>query len=94
MTEDQAIEIALEYARMNNIPVGGDLDAQYYDLRRLDSMAVTCSPETLETYESVRRQFRNHWTIAIPTIQQPGEVVSPSSTLILVFDDGEVSVFE
>jgi hypothetical protein len=76
------------------VPIGRGAKARHLTVAELDALAVNCPPEILETYRSVRSKFRDHWSVLIPLPQEPREVTIPSETIIVVFDDGEVSLFE
>ncbi len=94
MTEDDAIRRALEYASSIGITPAGDVEAQYFNLERLDALATVCPDDMVETYHSVRSRFRSHWAVTIPLMKAPGTVASPASAVVQVFDTGEATLLD
>src|SRR3954451_4736020 len=63
MTEAEAVRKALEYVQATALEVGPVVEVKYVDLSHLDEKAKDCPPDLLETYNSVRKTFRNQWVV-------------------------------
>jgi hypothetical protein len=92
MTKDEAIRKALEYVQTAALEVGPVVDVTQLDLRRLDEQAKECPPDLVETYNSVRKTFRNQWVVAFKKNDVPGQVSCPETRLVCVFETGEVTL--
>jgi hypothetical protein len=93
MTKEEAIRKALEYVEARALSVGAVVDVRYLDVAGLDAMAKQCPPALIETYKSVRKDFRNHWVVAFGKPDLAGQVSCPSEDLVCVFETGEVALF-
>ena len=93
MTKEEAVSKALEYVRATALEVGPVVDVKYVSLSHLDGIAKDCPPDLLETYNSVRKTFRNQWVVTFKTTHVPGQVSCPETRLVCVFDTGEVALF-
>jgi hypothetical protein len=92
MTRDQAICKALSFVKENRLEIGPMKDVRFLDLDYLDGKANQCPPELMETFNSVRKNFRNHWVVSFGIIEATGQTSCPSSRSVSVFDDGEVTL--
>ena len=93
MTKEEAIRLALDYVQATALEVGPVVDVKYLDLGHLDEQAQDYPPDLVETYNSVRRIFRNQWVVAFKINDVPGQVSCPETRLVCVFDTGEVTLF-
>ncbi|MBV9124418.1 MAG: hypothetical protein JO112_13745 [Planctomycetes bacterium] len=93
MTNEEAVRKAMEYVRAAALEVGAVVDVRYVDLRHLDEKAKGCPSEFLETYNSVRKSFRNQWIVLFQRNKVPGQVSCPETHLVCVWDTGEVALF-
>lgn len=93
MTEEEAVRNALEYVQAANLEVGAIVDVKFVDLGYLDEKAKDCPPDLLETYNSVRKTFRNQWVVTFKANDVPGQVSCPETKLVCVFETGEVALF-
>lgn len=93
MTKEEAVQNALEYVRAANLEVGAIVDVKYVDLDCLDEKAKDCPPELLDTYNSVRKTFRNQWVVTFKATDEPDQVSCPETKLVCVFETGEASLF-
>jgi hypothetical protein len=93
MTKEEAVKNALEYVQAANLEVGAIVDVKYLDLDCLDEKAKDCPPEMLDTYNSVRKTFRNQWVVTFKAADELDQVSCPETKLVCVFDTGEVSLF-
>jgi hypothetical protein len=93
MTKDEAVEKALDYVRATALEVGPVADVRYVSLTQLEEKARDCPRDLLETYNSVRKAFRNQWVVAFKVKEVAGQVSCPETRLVSVFDNGEVGLF-
>ena len=89
MLKDEAVAKAVEYVKSLDLDVGSIVDAVYFDAKQLDEMAKICPTEMVETYNSVRRQFRNRWVVYFEKPERLGQVVSHARHVVYVFESGE-----
>ncbi len=93
MTKEEAIRKALEYVQATAVEVGPVVEVNYFDLSYLDEKAKDCPPDLLDTYNIVRNTFRNQWVVTFKIPDVPGQVSSPETKMVCVFETGEVSLF-
>jgi hypothetical protein len=93
MTKEEAVRNALEYVLANDLEVGAIVDVKYIDLGYLDERSEDCPPDLLETYNSVRKTFRNQWVVTFKANHSPGQVSCPETKLVCVFETGEAALF-
>jgi hypothetical protein len=93
MTKEEAVRKALEYVQATALEVGPVVDVTYVDLRHLDEKVKDCPPDLLETYNSVKKTFRNQWVVTFKINDVPGQVSCPETRLVCVFETGEVALF-
>ncbi len=92
MMKEEAVTRALDYVRTAALDVGPIVDVRFLDIRHLDEMAEKCPPDLVETYHSVRESFRNQWIVAFKNPEAPGQVSSPETTCVCVFENGEITI--
>jgi hypothetical protein len=92
MTKVEAVRKAIEYAQATALEVGPVVEVRFVDLRHLDEMARDCPPDMLETYNSVRKSFRNQWIVTFQRNDVPGQVCCPETRMVCVLETGEVTV--
>jgi len=93
MTKEEAVRKALEYVQATALEVGPVVDVKYVDLSHLDEKAKDCPPDLLETYNSVRKTFRDQWVVTFKINDVPGQLSCPETRLVCVFETGEVTLF-
>ena len=93
MTKEEAVRKAVEYVQAAALEVGPVVEVRYVDLSHLDEKAKDCPPDLLETYNSVRKGFRNQWVVSFKRNQVPGQVSCPETSMVCVFETGEVTLF-
>jgi hypothetical protein len=93
MTKEEAVRNALEYVQAANLEVGAIVDVEYIDLDSLEEKAKDCPPDLLETYDSVRKNFRSQWVVTFKASDRPGQVSCPETKLVCVFETGETTLF-
>jgi hypothetical protein len=93
MTKEEAVSKAVEYVQAAALEVGPVAEVRYVDLSHLDEKAKDCPPDLLETYNSVRKSFRNQWVISFKRNEVQGQVSCPETRMVCVFETGEVMLF-
>ena len=93
MTKAEAVRKALEYAQATALGVGRLVEVKYVDLNYLDEKAKDCPPDLLETYNSVRKTFRNQWIVTFQINDVSDQVSCPETRMVCVFETGEVTLF-
>lgn len=93
MTKEEAVRKALEYVRAAALEVGPVAEVDYVGLSDLDEKAKDCPPDLLDTYNSVRKNFRNQWVVSFKKSEVPGQVSCPETHMVCVFETGEVTLF-
>jgi hypothetical protein len=93
MTKEEAVRNALEYVQAAHLEVGAIVDVKYVDLNCLEEKAKDCPADLLETYNSVRKTFRNQWVVTFKANEKPGQVSCPETKLVCVFETGEATLF-
>jgi hypothetical protein len=93
MTKEEAIRRALDYAQAASLDVGSIVDVKYLDINDLDGQAKDCPPDLVETYHSVRKNFRNQWVVTFQAKDVPGQVSCPETRLVCVLEKGEAMLF-
>ena len=80
MTKEEAVRKAVECVQAAALDVGPIVEVKYFDLSDLDEKSKDCPPNLLETYNSVRKTFRNHWVVSFKRNDVlPGQVVCPET---------------
>jgi hypothetical protein len=93
MTKEEAIRKALDYAQAASLDVGSIVDVKYLDINDLDEKAKACPLDLVETYHSVRKNFRNQWVVTFQAKSVPEQVSCPETRLVCVFETGEAMLF-
>lgn len=93
MTREEVIRKALEYVQATGLEVGSLAEVKYIDLNHLEAKAKDCPPDLLETYSSVRKNFRNQWAVSFKTNKISGQVSCPEIRMVCVFETCEVTLF-
>jgi hypothetical protein len=92
MTKEEAVRKALEYVQAAALEVGPVVEVKFVDLSYLDEKSKDCPPDLLETYNSVRKSFRNQWVVTFKINDVPGQVSCPGARMVRVFETGEVTL--
>ena len=90
MTENDAIRLASEYILEQQLDVIGHPSARYLTYKMVDE--ATIPPDILETYRSVKSNWKNRWVVSFEKRLPLGVIECPSSIMIYVSDDGELSL--
>src|SRR4051794_32218015 len=93
MTKEEAVRMAVEYVQAASLEVGPVVEARYVDLSHLDEKARDCPSDLLETYNSVRKSFRNQWVVSFARQDVSGQVSCPETHIVCVFETREVTLF-
>ena len=93
MTKNEAVTKALAYVQAIALDVGPVVEAQYLDLSHLDKHGKDCPEDLLETYDNVRKNFRNQWVVSFKVNDVAGQFSSPETQIVCVFDSGKTMLF-
>ena len=93
MSRDDAVAAAREHVKRLGLGALSIAGVRHWTLEEIDRMAVNCPREMIEIYNRFRQSFRDQWVVSFSLPSDPGETSSPSTLLVRVYENGEVSDF-
>jgi hypothetical protein len=93
MTKEEAVRKAVDFVQVAALEVGPAVEVRYVNVSNLDEKAKDCPPDLLETYNSVRKTFRNQWVVSFKRNEVRGQVSCPETRMVCVYETGEVALF-
>ena len=92
MTKEETLRKALDYVPASTLELGPVVEVKYLDLNYFDEKSKNCPPDLVETYNYVRKSFRNQWIVTFKVNDLPGQVSCPGTKLVCLFENGEVEL--